>query len=179
MPNLSRRSFLMGSCSALLLVPRLSESAPLLSSAPRSLSFYNLHTSERLKTEYWARGAYAPEALFQIDHILRDHRNGERHTISTRLLDTLHALSLKLDTGNPFEIISGFRSPATNAALRKQGHNVAERSLHMEGLAIDVRVAGRSLTALRDAALSLKAGGVGYYSKDGFVHVDVGRVRSW
>jgi len=176
--NLNRRSFLRHSCSALILLPASLEATVLLPADSRSLSFLNLHTGEKLKTVYWERG-YVPEALKQIDHVLRDHRNGEVHPISPQLLDTLFALSSSLNTREPFEIISGFRSPSTNARLRQEGHAVAEHSLHMDGLAVDIRVADRALPTLRNAALSLKAGGVGYYPTDRFVHVDVGRVRSW
>jgi len=177
--SLNRRSFILQSCSALVVLSagRI-ESAPLLLSGSRSLSFYNLHTGESLNTVYW-EGTYLPDQLTQINRILRDHRNDEVHAIAPRLLDTLFALSSKLGSRKPFEIISGFRSPTTNARLRQEGHNVAEHSLHMDGLAVDIRLADRKLAALRDAALTLKAGGVGYYPNDQFVHVDVGRVRSW
>ena len=177
--NVARRSFLK-SCSALLVLPAaVAQAGTLIASEARSLSFHNLHTGEALKTVYWDGGDYLPDALGQIDRILRDHRSGELHPIAPKLLDALCALSLKLDTRKPFEIISGFRSPSTNARLRQEGHNVAEHSLHMDGLAVDLRIADRSLSILRKAALSLKAGGVGYYPRDQFVHVDVGRVRSW
>ena len=177
--KMNRRSFVMAGCSSLFLssVGR-AESAPLLSFETRTLSFYNLHTGESLKSAYF-EGAYVSESLAEIDRIFRDHRNGEVHPIAPRLLDTLFALSSKLGTRKPFEIISGFRSPSTNALLRREGHNVAEHSLHMDGIAVDIRLADRGLSTLRDAALSLKAGGVGYYPRDRFVHVDVGRVRSW
>lgn len=175
---MNRRSFIKGSCSVLFLPVGLAESVPLFGSESRSLGFYNLHTGESLKTVYW-EGGYLPGSLTEINRIFRDHRNGEVHAISPRLLDALFALSSRLETRTAFEIISGFRSPVTNARLRQEGHNVAEHSLHMDGMAVDVRLADRPLAKLRDAALSLKAGGVGYYPADNFVHVDVGRVRFW
>ena len=177
--NVDRRSFLKGCATLFVLPAAVAEAGTLIGSETRSLSFHNLHTGEVLKTVYWDGGEYLPDALGHIDRILRDHRNGELHPIAPRLLDTLCALSLKLDSRKPFEIISGFRSPSTNARLRQEGHNVAEHSLHMDGLAVDIRVADRGLSVVRKAALSLKAGGVGYYPRDQFVHVDVGRVRTW
>jgi len=178
--NPSRRSVLRHSCGALLCLPAcLAKASDLPALETRALSFHNLHTGEALKTVYWETGDYVPGALKEIDRILRDHRNGEIHPIAPKLLDTLSALSRKLESTKPFEIISGYRSPATNARLRKEGHKVAEHSLHMDGIAIDIRVADRTIANLRNAAISLKAGGVGYYPQDRFVHVDIGRVRTW
>lgn len=145
----------------------------------RVLDLHNLHTDERLSAEYWAGGDYAPDALAAIDHLLRDFRTGERHAIDRRLLDVLHELRMRLDTNAPFQVISGYRSPRTNAMLREASSGVAGHSLHMSGMAIDIRVPGRELRRVRDAALSLGAGGVGYYPASDFVHVDVGRVRRW
>lgn len=145
----------------------------------RSISFYNLHTAERLSTTYWADGQYIPESLAEINRTLRDHRNGDVYEIAPRLLDTLCELHLRLETNEPFELISGYRSPATNAMLRSQGHGVADNSLHTKGMAADVRVPGRSLSLLRRTATSLKAGGVGYYPASQFVHIDIGRIRTW
>ena len=145
----------------------------------RSLSFYNLHTSESLKTTYWQRGEYLRPSLTDINRVLRDHRTNEKHEIDPRLLDLLCDLRLRLDTREPLQIISGYRSPATNALLHSQSSGVAQRSLHMDGKAVDIRIPGRALSLLRKTALSMKAGGVGYYPSSDFVHVDIGRVRSW
>lgn len=145
----------------------------------RLLSFYNLHTDERLKTVYWSQGDYVPEALTEINHILRDFRTGTVVPIHTDLLDLLNRLSATLDTSRPFDIISGYRSPKTNAMLRHRTEGVAKRSLHMRAMAADIRVPGRRLKDLRRAAVALRGGGVGYYPKSDFVHVDVGRVRYW
>jgi len=146
----------------------------------RSLAFYNTHTSERLKATYWEHGHYLPDALSEINHLLRDHRSGEVHVIDPSLLDLLDLLQGRLETHKPFHVISGYRSPATNSMLRKTGGGgVAKRSLHMQGMAIDIRMPGVRLADLRKAAVQARAGGVGYYPSSSFVHVDVGRVRYW
>jgi uncharacterized protein YcbK (DUF882 family) len=120
-----------------------------------------------------------PSSLDEINRVLRDHRTDEAHEMDPRLLDLLCDLRLRLDTRESFQIISGYRSPATNAMLNSKSSAVATRSLHMDGKAIDIRIPGRALSLLRKTALSMKAGGVGYYPSSNFVHVDVGRVRSW
>lgn len=175
---LSRRGFLKA--GAALLAAGVSGRA-LATAAPgeRTLAFYHTHTGEQLRTVYWAEGAYQPEGLQAIYRLLRDFRSGEVRAIDARLLDLLHRLSLSLNADQPFHVISGYRSPATNAMLRKNSDGVAKRSLHMQGLAIDIRLPGRELADLRRAALALRGGGVGYYPDSDFVHVDVGRVRSW
>ena len=109
----------------------------------KSLWCYNAHTEERLKTVYWANGTYVPEGLAELNHLLRDHYSGEVTKIDTRLYDLLYSLSRTLDYSKPFCVISGYRSPATNAMLRLHSHRVARNSLHMEGMAIDIRVPGR------------------------------------
>jgi len=114
-----------------------------------------------------------------INHVMRDHRSGETHAIDPRLLDQLHTLKGLVSASSPFQIISGYRSPATNAALHANSSGVASRSLHMDGRAIDIRVGAVDLSRLRDAALGMRAGGVGYYAASDFIHVDTGRVRSW
>ncbi len=145
----------------------------------RAVAFNNLHTGEKVKVEYWADGRYVPDALREVDHVLRDYRNNEVHRIDPKLLDLLNHLHRRLDSKAPFEVISGYRSPATNAMLHKRSHGVATHSLHMKGMAIDIRVPDRTLADLHDTALAMRAGGVGYYPKSNFVHVDVGRVRRW
>ncbi len=146
---------------------------------PRTLAFDNLHTGEKAKVEYWANGKYLPDALKQVNFILRDFRNGEIHRIDPKLLDLLNRLQANLGTAQPFEVISGYRSPQTNAMLHAEGHGTATHSLHMQGMAIDIRLADRNLADLHAAALQLRAGGVGYYPSSDFVHVDVGKVRYW
>jgi uncharacterized protein YcbK (DUF882 family) len=166
-------------------VPRRAQAAvrPAGAAVPeRVLSFFNTHTGERLKTRYCAGGEYQPDALVEINHILRDFRANEIKPIDPRLLDLLNELGGTLETDQPFHIISGYRSPHTNAALRERGGaatGVASHSLHMVGQAIDIRLPGVKLDHLRGAARSLKIGGVGFYPDLNFVHVDVGRVRYW
>jgi uncharacterized protein YcbK (DUF882 family) len=145
----------------------------------RKLAFDNLHTGETLDVAYWENGAYVPQALDAVKHVLRDHRNNEEHEIHPALLDLLTALSHRMETGPRYEVISGYRSPSTNALLHARSSEVAQGSLHMYGEAIDIRMAGRDVSYIRDAALSLDMGGVGYYPTSDFVHVDVGRVREW
>jgi uncharacterized protein YcbK (DUF882 family) len=145
----------------------------------RGLAFQHTHTGESLDLVYFARGRYLPDALARVDRLLRDFRTGETHTIDPALLDTLHALCTACGRG-AFEIISGYRSPKTNAMLRSRGGGgVASGSLHLAGRAIDVRLAGVRTDRLRDAAIALGRGGVGYYPGSDFVHLDTGRVRSW
>ncbi|MEO5341860.1 MAG: DUF882 domain-containing protein [Gammaproteobacteria bacterium SHHR-1] len=145
----------------------------------RYLAFHNTHTGEKLKVTYWEDGKYLNDALAEVNHHLRDHRSNEVTQIDKGLLDQLFVLRKKLDTNRPFQIISGYRSPKTNALLRRQGRGVARRSLHMYGRAIDIRVPGHSLSQVRLAALSMHSGGVGYYPGPQFVHLDTGRVRRW
>lgn len=145
----------------------------------RELRFFHTHTSEKLRITYAENGHYVPEALAEINHLLRDFRSGEVHDIDPRLLDTLHEVRSLTGSSARFEIISGFRSPATNDMLRHASSGVAKKSLHMQGQAIDVRLGGTPTSQLRRAALSLARGGVGYYPESDFVHLDTGRVRSW
>ena len=166
----------LAAAGALVLPPTAWGARP---AGERRLSLYNIHTGERLSTIYWAQGRYLDEALHRIDHVLRDHRDNSVHPMDPALLDLLVALQSRLGTHEPFHVISGYRSPATNARLRKVSTGVAKRSLHMQGKAIDIRLPGVELKTLRRTALAMKAGGVGYYPKSGFVHVDTGRVRHW
>jgi uncharacterized protein YcbK (DUF882 family) len=183
----NRRSFLgLGAAAtAAALAPSALQAAPAAVPAARRervLSFFHTHTGERLTTSYCCDGIYQPDALARINHLLRDFRQNEVKPIDPRLLDLLHELGGTLQTDAPFHIISGYRSPVTNTMLRARGGahtGVASRSLHMEGKAVDIRVPGVRLDALRAAAGSLKLGGVGFYPSSNFVHVDTGRVRSW
>lgn len=178
-PACSRRHVLVGlaGCSAVLLVGAPVAQAAL---APiRALSFHSLHTGESLEVAYWRGGHYLPEALSSIDHHLRDFRTDEVHIIDVRLLDLLHNLNGRLSNHVPLNVISGYRSPATNAMLAARSGSVAKKSYHMYGMAIDVRVPGCPLERLHAAALELAGGGVGYYPRDDFVHLDVGPVRAW
>jgi uncharacterized protein YcbK (DUF882 family) len=145
----------------------------------RCLAFENLHTGETLRTVYWEQGRYLNQALRDIEYLLRDFRTGQQHPIDVALLDLLHSMRRQLDCTRPIQLISGYRSPATNAALRARSHGVARSSLHMQGMASDIRIPGRDLRHVRDIAWSLGRGGVGFYPRSNFVHVDVGAVRRW
>lgn len=177
--QISRRLFLQKAAVAatgLLVAPSYAALSP---RGERALSMHNLHTGEKLTRAYWADGEYLADSLAEIDHLLRDHRSDQTHRIDPQLLDLLHRLQHSVGSTRPFEIISGYRSPGTNAKLRGKSRGVAKRSLHMQGKAIDVRLPGQDLARLRQAALALKAGGVGFYPTSNFIHVDTGRVRSW
>lgn len=152
---------------------------PDLPGSKRTLAFHNLHTSERLRCCYWSNGRYDHAALEDIAFVLRDFRTGDVESIDPQLLDLLAALRGKLSSSGEYNVISGYRSPKTNAMLRANSNGVAKRSFHMLGQAIDVRLDGTRVSALRRAAIQLKQGGVGYYPKSGFVHLDVGRPRAW
>jgi len=178
---LGRRTLLRGAFAggiAAIAAPAFAWAAEPLS-AVRGLKLQNLHTGETFKDVYYENGAYVSDALSEAARVLRDWRTGEVHRIEPGLFDTLNALHNRLGVQEPFQVISGYRSPATNAALHERSSGVATRSLHMLGQAIDVRIDGVELRNLQKAALSLGAGGVGYYPQSDFVHVDVGRVRQW
>ncbi len=177
--NRTRRGILLGVGAAMLAGVASPAIANVGRANVRRLSFDNLHTGEKIRAEYWADGAYVPGALKEIDRVLRDFRTGEVHSIEPKLLDLLALLRAELETESTIEIISGYRSPKTNVILRAKSRGVAGSSLHMDGMAIDIRISGCQLAQVRDAAISLSAGGVGYYPKDGFVHVDTGFVRRW
>ena len=175
---ISRRKFLkLGMLAAALPVPALAGTGR--GAAERSLGFHNLHTGEKTVLPYWVQGDYVPDALAEINRVLRDHRTNQVAAIDTTLLDLLHRVNAALGTERPFEVISGYRSPASNQMLTRNSSGVAKRSLHMEGKAIDIRLPGVALADLRRAGLMLKGGGVGYYPGSNFVHLDTGRVRSW
>jgi len=178
----SRRTFIQWSASALFsgLIPfPVLASIPPLPSKSQTLSFYNIHTREVLTACYRINGNLVPHALQQIDHILRDHRTGEIKPIDTKLLDLLFRIINPVELKSPINVISGYRSAKTNAALRKRTSGVARKSLHMQGRAIDIRVPGLPTPAIRERAIRFKSGGVGYYPKSDFVHLDTGRFRTW
>jgi len=146
------------------------------------LRFYHTHTRERLDIVYRRGDTYIPEALNQLDHYLRDHRTGDMRHFDPRLFDLLYDLTASLgDSGGEIDVVCGYRTPASNEFLRTRGTQtgVARHSLHMQAEAIDIRLPGIPTSELRDAALRLHRGGVGYYRSSDFVHVDVGRVRQW
>ena len=150
-----------------------------LGDAPRLAHVHNLHTGESLRAVYYENGRYVPSALSELMKVLRDWRSGEEHLMDPRLFDVMHAVRAKLDVSAPFQVISGYRSAATNAMMHERSSGVAVNSQHVQGRASDVRLEGVELHHLRTAALELGAGGVGYYPVSNFVHMDVGPVRQW
>ncbi len=178
MKELSRRGFVRLVATSLPLVCSPSI-ASALTMENRSLKFFHTHTGERLDVEYFVRGEYLPDALGTLNQYLRDFRTGDIHTIDPGLFDLLHGIRGLTGSSRSFEVISGYRSPVTNAMLRQKSEGVAAGSLHMQGQAIDIRLTDIPLPQLRRAALALKRGGVGYYPASNFVHVDTGRVRFW
>ncbi|HEV2729146.1 MAG TPA: DUF882 domain-containing protein [Terriglobales bacterium] len=144
------------------------------------LRLFHAHTGERLNILYRRGDQYIPEALERLDYFLRDHRTGDVRHYDPRVFDLLHDLTAELnEPDSEVDVVCGYRTPWSNEFLRTHGHGVARHSLHMEAMAIDVRVPGVMTSTLRDAALALHRGGVGYYASSEFVHVDVGRVRRW
>jgi uncharacterized protein YcbK (DUF882 family) len=147
--------------------------------APRRIALVNLHTDERLEIEFFRDGAYLPEALSAIEGLLRDFRTGERHAMDPELMSYLVQVAHAADAEPNFSVISGYRSPQTNAQLRERSSEVAKHSLHMEGRAIDVRMTRIDCASLAAHAVDLKRGGVGYYRASDFVHLDTGPFRTW
>lgn len=176
-----RRRFIAGMAAvcASAAVPPIVRADEAFAPSTRSLSFLHTHTGERLAVEYFQNNHYQPDGLAQIDHLLRDFRTDEVHAIDPVLLDTLFDLQTLAQKDAVFQVISGYRSPATNAMLRRTTEGVAQHSMHLEGRAIDVRLQGFPTLALARLARSLARGGVGFYAASDFVHVDTGRVRSW
>ncbi len=178
------RRVLLGGLASLTVMA----AAPALASAPavlrgagqfRKLSMINDRTGEWLNTVYWADGEYIPDALEAVNHILRDWREDEACRMDPRVLDILAATQRLLDCGEPFEIVSGYRTPATNAMLRNRSRGVAKNSYHVKGMAVDVTMKSRSVAQISRAGLELGGGGVGRYSRSDFVHLDCGPVRKW
>jgi uncharacterized protein YcbK (DUF882 family) len=173
----SRRLFLRRAGAAALLLPVAGAWAR--TPERRSLSFVHTHTGERLSTVYFEAGSYNEVELARINQLLRDFRTGDVHAIDPAVLDILADLRVLADRDEPYEVISGYRSPATNAALRSRSGGVAAHSFHLQGRAIDVRLTGFSTPKLRELALGLRRGGVGFYPQSDFVHLDNGAVRHW
>ncbi len=163
------------SATALFTRPARSQAA----TGNRRIALLNLHTDERLDIEYCREGCYVPQALSAIENCLRDFRTGDRHPMDPHLMDTLVDVAQALRVDPVFSVISGYRSPQTNAMLHEHSTGVAQHSLHMDGRAIDVRISGVDCAALAARALDLKLGGVGYYRASDFVHLDTGAVRTW
>lgn len=173
------RRYLLGAAGGLLPLALLPLGALARPAAPCELSFLHTHTGERLDIVYAENGAYIPAALQAINRLLRDFRSDTVHPIDPALLDILHGVRERFGGRGHFEVISGFRSAATNAMLHRQTSGVASNSLHLYGRAIDVRLSGTPTRQLQRAALAMERGGVGFYPGSDFVHLDTGRVRAW
>ena len=174
----TRRRFL--SCAGTVATGVLLSPNPALAVVTeRRLAFRHTHTREELSLAYASVVGYRPDALSRIDQFLRDFRTGDVHAIDPSLLDLLNDLAALSGTSEPYHVISGYRSPRTNSMLRSRSEGVARHSLHMDGRAVDIRLPDVPLRQLRDAAVALGRGGVGYYPGSDFVHVDTGRVRTW
>lgn len=146
----------------------------------RSLNLKAINTGETFHGSYWRDGRYDPAALRRLNWLLRDQRRDAATRMDPRLLDLLHAIALRLEShSTPIQIISGYRTPATNAAKRARSRAVAKNSLHMRGEAVDIRIEGRSVTGIARLAAAMGAGGIGLYPRDGFVHIDIGPSRRW
>jgi uncharacterized protein YcbK (DUF882 family) len=150
------------------------------STSEHRLRLYHTHTGERLDIVFRRGDEYIPQALAQVDHFLRDHRTGDVHHYDPHLFDLLSDLEAAVGRPNAeIQVVCGYRTPWSNQYLRTHTNGVAKNSLHMHAEAIDIRLPGTKTPAVRDAALALHRGGVGYYAQSNFVHVDVGRVRRW
>lgn len=178
-----RRSFLKSSVviASALSVPGLARAAQTAQAAPgeRTLRLYNTHTGESVKRVFWAEGQFLPEALTDINKLLRDHRNNQIAPIDPALLVLLDRVSAQFGDQQVLHVISGYRSPESNKKLAAASGGVARHSMHLEGKAIDIRMPGRDLAKVHKAALGAKGGGVGYYPDSQFVHLDTGRLRHW
>jgi len=174
---MNRRDFIKASAvfTASIIIP----SRTLAKGYEKRLHLYNIHTMEKLNVTYWAGGQYIYEEIANIEYLLRDYHNDEVHKIDINLIEYLHDVYTLLDRPGQIYVISGYRSPYTNYILRKRNRGVAKKSFHMKGKAIDIRIPSVHLSSLRYAALSLRRGGVGYYPRSNFVHIDTGTPRYW
>ena len=178
--TISRRSFLRYTLGATAAIAMPTSHALMMpGSVVRDLKLHNLHTEEKIALSYFEQGQYVTEALRDISYLLRDHRTGDVLAMDPGLIDLLYDLKSVLGTEQPLQVISGYRSPKTNAALHKNSSGVASKSLHMQGKAIDICIEGVATKDIQKAAISLARGGVGYYPRSNFVHIDTGRVRAW
>lgn len=180
--GLSRRGLLgIFAATTVAAAPTMSNAFSLLRGAGdiRRLHMHSARTGETIDAIYWIDGDYIPEVLQEVDHFFRDWRNDHTHRIDTRTVDILAATHNLLDSNEPYMLLSGYRSPETNAMLRRRSRGVARNSRHMIGQAADIRVHERSVSQIARAALACNAGGVGRYSRSNFTHVDCGPVRSW
>ena len=164
----------------LAFVPLYGATKPAASQAVYELKFFHTHTGKHLDIVYRRGDEYIPSALEELDHFLADHRTGDVKRYDPRVFDLLHDLMARMgDSGGEIDVVCGYRTPWSNEFLRTHGHGVARHSLHMQAMAIDIRIPGVPTSEVRDTALAMGRGGVGYYQQSDFVHVDVGRVRRW
>lgn len=177
----NRRRFLRNATcvAAAMALPNLAGAAIKKNHPAKHLSFDNLHTGEKLSVTFFEHGRYISGALQEMNHLLRDHRSGEIIAMDPSLFDLLYEMQQQLGARQPIQVISGYRSPATNAKLQRQTSGVATKSLHMLGKAIDIRMENIDSKIIKDAAIAMQRGGVGYYPESDFVHIDTGRVRYW
>lgn len=180
--KVSRRRFLKRlACGSLLAMgsPNIVQAAFSGFTAHKTLSLAHHHTGENLTLTYYEQGRYIHGALDEISYFMRDYHNGAVHSIDPALLDQLYDVKLLLGVNKPFHIVSAYRSPETNASLRRHSRGVARQSLHMEGRAVDIRMEGMSANTIRKAALMVQNGGIGFYPQSNFVHLDTGELRTW
>mgnify|MGYP001813563901 FL=1 len=180
--GLSRRNFIgFVLCAGISGISSKSAFAAIeeLTTTEKFLLLYNPHTKDSFSGVYWRNGKYVTDALKSINHIMRDFRTDDIKQIDTHLLDLIYGISVKLKSEKPFYVISGYRSPETNAKLCKRGKGAVKNSYHIQGKAVDIRLPGYKTSALRRTACKLKGGGVGYYPRQKFVHIDVGPIRYW
>ena len=185
-PAIGRRGFLSFGLAALaavtvppLLSPATAQAASLSGASVRRLALHNINTGDRFDDVYWANGAYRPDALRKLDVLLRDHRAQQICRTDPRLFDVLWEVHQRLESTEPYQVICGYRSRKTNALARRRSRGVAKESYHTRGMAVDVVLPERNLKGIAQQAMALEAGGVGYYPRSGFVHMDVGPVRHW
>jgi uncharacterized protein YcbK (DUF882 family) len=177
--SFGRRSFLFFAAAigtALMVRPDMSSAAE---SASRIIALNSCWSDESFVGPFFERGKYLPDALTEINHLFRDRHNNDIRQIDVRLLDLLYAFKERTRYRSSFEVVCGYRSAATNRQLRKKNRHVAKESRHIIGQAVDVRFCGLSLDEAHEVALAMRAGGVGYYPRQNFIHLDVGPVRSW
>lgn len=177
--TIGRRDFLVGTLGGMAGLAALGRPNPAFASPAQALSLYHIHTGEKLHIVYREHGELIEGALDEINQFLRDFRNNHIYPIDVTLLDEVAKLHAVFERRGHFEVISGYRSPHTNEALRHVTTGVAKDSLHLTGRAIDIRLTSAATADLRDAAIALQAGGVGYYPDSNFVHVDTGAFRTW
>ncbi len=184
-PEIGRRGFLTFAAAALttfaapaLVTGAPAQAAPLVGGV-RRIALHNINTNEHFDGVYWADGNYKADALKRLDVLLRDHRAKQVCRFDPRLFDALARVHQTLDSDEPFRVVCGFRSRRTNAMARRRSRGVAKESYHTRGMAVDVMLPDVNLKAIAEAAKGLGAGGVGYYPRSGFVHIDVGPVRTW